>query len=101
MFDAEANIQAEFYHQCKLIGLECRLEVTTPVGRLDAVILAPGLQRVLAIVEVKREAASFEQRQIERYKTLGVPVYGLKNAARALKLAATIKAKHADDLGIT
>ncbi len=95
--DTEANLQAEFYHECKLIGLPCSLEVITPAGRLDAVVLNAAKTQFLAIIEVKRDPVSFlggYSTQIKRYKRLGVPVYGLSSHNDPAKLAATIKAKH-------
>src|SRR5271154_7035683 len=101
--DNEANIQAEFYHACRLIGIQCVLEVFTVVGRLDAVIFNQQRTYFLAIVEVKKEQHRFangSSKQILRYKQLGVPVYGLSWEKDPHRLAATIKAKHANDPGI-
>lgn len=77
---AEANVQAEFYHQCRLLGLNCELEMSTPVGRLDCAILSEDADRLLCIIECKREdrlIPMWETRQIKRYKTIGVPVHYL------------------------
>ena len=94
---SESNLQGEFYHACRMLGLEVALEVTTPAGRLDAVVLTPDRESFLAIVEVKPAAYMFQdgrRPQIQLYKRLGVPVYGLSPENDAHKLAATIKAKH-------
>lgn len=91
--DAEANTQAEFYHCCRLLGLQCVLEVTTPAGRIDVAILTQDRLSVVAFVEVKRREASFgggNSSQLRRYKQLGVPIYGLSEPARAMGLAATL-----------
>ena len=86
---SEAIIQAEFYHACRLIGLPCLLELTTPAGRLDAVVVSSDFKRMLAIVECKHNEHGkvFFSRQIKRYKALGVPVYGLAKVERASRLA--------------
>jgi hypothetical protein len=83
---SEANIQAEFYHQCRLLGVPCVLEFITPAGRLDAAILNASLSRVLAIVECKRDGARVRPYQIARYERVGVPVHTLcsKDAAAGL-----------------
>jgi len=103
MLDSEANLQAEFYHQCKLIGQQCALEVTTRVGRLDIAVLSADRCRILAIVEAKKSHAYFangQSAQIQRYKLLGLPVYGLSPSVCPERLAKTIQAKHGSDQGI-
>lgn len=92
---SEATIQAEFYHQCRLIGLPCVLELSTPRGRLDCVILSADGLRALAIVEVKRRVMR-HTRQIQRYKGFGIPVFGLWQFDRAAKLASQLKRQHYD-----
>jgi hypothetical protein len=95
--ETEATLQAEFYHACRLIDLTCALEVTTPAGRVDCMILDKTKTMLLAIVEVKDSPTAFLNSslvQIHRYKTLGVPVYGLCPRNCAHRLAATIKRKH-------
>lgn len=92
--ETEATLQAEFYHACRLLNLTCVLELVTPVGRLDAAILTPDKSTLLAVVEVKRNEFSFlegRSEQIQRYKRLGVEVYGIWIGEDAHKLAATIK----------
>ncbi len=104
MLDSEANLQAEFYHACKLLGLQCALEVSTRAGRLDAVVLSACRGRILAIVEVKKHGFAFlngHSSQIRRYKSLGVPVYGLHPEKCAHRLAKTIQSKHSNDKGIS
>lgn len=95
--NTEANLQAEFYHACRLIDLPVSLEVSTPAGRLDCAILDANRTMLLAIVEVKDSPTAFlggESLQIQRYKTLGVPVYGLSPRNDPHRLAATIKRRH-------
>lgn len=104
MLDSEANLQGEFYHACRLLGVQCALEVSTRAGRLDAVVLSDDRARILAIVEVKKHAFSFlngHSSQIIRYKRLGVPVYGLHPEKCAHRLAKTIQSKHSKDEGIS
>lgn len=77
---SEANIQAEFYHWARVANLPVTLEFATPVGRLDIAVLNRERTAIRAIVECKRRAVSFrsgESGQIQRYKAIGVPVYGL------------------------
>lgn len=100
--DTEANIQAEFYHACRLIDLPVSLEIRTPAGRLDAAVLSHDRLHLLAVVEVKRNKYQFhdgKSRQIVRYKALGVPVYGLHGDQDAHKLAATIKTAEGNSPG--
>ena len=78
--DTEATLQAEFYHACRNHGLPCVLELETPAGRLDAVILTEDRLAITDIVEVKRvaiEAYNGNTPQIQRYKKLGCPVHHL------------------------
>lgn len=99
----EANTQAEFYHQARLAHLPLLLEVVTPCGRLDIAILRPDQSGIVAIVEVKRQGRTIygESRQIQRYKMIGVPVYGLNTPDNAARLVATISRKHRLDKGIS
>ena len=97
----EANTQAEFYHQCRLLGVECALEVNTPFGRVDVAVLSDDRKRFLAIVEVKQQRVDFRREQIDRYKQIGVPVYGLWNPLRCEKLAQTIRARHGSERGVS
>jgi hypothetical protein len=76
----EANVAAEFYHQCKLIGLAAFLEVParSPVHRsglfkVDCIVRSGS--RVLCAIEFKAANASpsGEGRQASAYKSLGLP----------------------------
>lgn len=99
----EANIQAEFYHQARLINLPVVLEFRTPVGILDVAILNIMRDGIVAIVECKRSQTpkfNSESWQIKRYKRIGVPVYGLADFERAARLAASIKSKHGNKSGV-
>jgi hypothetical protein len=89
-FRSECVIQAEFFRQCCAIDLPCTLELSTPVGRLDAAIFNAEWTRLLAVVEVKKRD-EFSPGQIARYKRLHVPVFGLYRFERAARLAAQIK----------
>ena len=95
----EADIQAEFYHHARLIGLACVLEHCTPVGRLDIAVLNDARDRLLVIVECKRRE-SFSPGQIARYKSIGVPVYGLHKFDRAEGLAKQLKRTLAAAVGV-
>lgn len=87
----EANITAEFYHQCRLLGIQIALEVTIPFGRIDIAILNKKRTHLIAIIEAKKDGRPFDHNQIERYKQLGVPVYGLNRIEHAKRLALTIE----------
>jgi hypothetical protein len=97
---AEANLQAEFYHHCRLIGLNCLLEFTTPTGRHDLAIFNSDFTRLLALVECKKKVIARITSQIARYKAVGVPVYQLNCIHRAERLAKTIQANCHDQSGI-
>lgn len=90
----EATIQAEFYHQAKLIGLNCVMEFSTPCGRLDIAAFNDEWSAVIAIVEVKKGRLSLTQ-QIVRYKKIGVPVFGLNRVDKCRALATQIKRDYA------
>lgn len=96
-FRSEAVIQAEFYHQCRLIGLPCTLEWGSALGRMDLVVFNRQWTHVLAIVETKRwYTPNPSSRQIARYKKSGAPVFGLADPLRAEKLAKQIKRQYFD-----
>ena len=97
---SEAVIQAEFYTQSKLIGLNCTLELSTPKGRLDIGIMSPCWTSLVAIVEVKRGVGMFRRSQISRYKEIGVPVFGLERIGRAAGLASQIKRDYSKSAGV-
>jgi hypothetical protein len=97
MKDSEANIQAEFYHRARLLGLEVQMEMHTPVGRLDAAILSSDRSHLLAIVECKRYKISRDAVQIKRYERIGVPVYILSSKYGAETLAKSLKLAFSDD----
>lgn len=102
--DAEANLQAEFYHACRLIELPCVLEVHTPAGRIDAAILNKARTHLLAVIEVKRDRSAFmdgRSQQIQSYKQLGLPVYGLAQGDDPHRLARSIAAATATAPGKT
>ena len=89
----ETTIQGEFYHQARLIGLKCILELHTPAGRLDVAVFSDDWSEVTAIVECKK-GALYLSNQIRKYKTLGVPVFGLNKLDKCAHLAAQIKRNH-------
>lgn len=91
--NTEANLQAEFYHFAKLRGWPVVLELITNAGRVDIALLSKDRTRLLALVECKCSPIYFaggKSAQIARYKTLGVPVYGLSDIARTERLVATV-----------
>lgn len=94
----EANIQAEFYHLCRLNGIPCILEFHTPTGRHDVTVWTPGYTHLLCIVECKSLKAGqvfySDSRQIRRYQQVGVPVYGIPRLEEAEAVFQTVKEKH-------
>jgi hypothetical protein len=89
----EAQIQAEFYCACKSVGLNCALELSTPVGRLDCALFNDAWDVLLAIVECKRTVRPWQERtrQMHRYRSIGVPVHILANLQACDALAKQIK----------
>ena len=87
----EATIQAEFYHQCRLKGIQCAVEYSVVkcfVGGgsssrsiFDLVILNKERTKVWAIVEVKKdETHSYEYtwyntEQGRKYRQYHLPIY--------------------------
>ena len=87
----EATIQAEFYHHCRLKGIQCALEYSavlhsvdgtiSPRSRFDIVILNRDKTKVWAIIEVKKEENHsheytwYKTEQGEKYKQYGLPIY--------------------------
>jgi hypothetical protein len=69
---SEANLQADFYHQCRTVHLHPYLEYQIPGCRFDCVIVDG--EDIIAIIEVKKsreESASVAtKRQIEKYNYL-------------------------------
>ena len=100
MNHSEATIQAELYHQCRLIGLRVALELKTSVGRLDLVILSDR-ECVQAIVEVKKMKPFYETLQVRRYKTLGIPVFDLWRIEDCASMALTLAGVNGDGVPLS
>src|SRR4051812_36051654 len=86
----EANIQAEFYHEFRQLGLPCLLEYTTVTGRHDLAIFNAACDQLLCIIECKNN----EWRgagQLLRYQRLGVPIFKLCRLVDCAPLAMRIK----------
>ncbi len=64
----EAEIQAEFYHQAKLAGLKCRIELVTIAGRLDVAIVSKCGKGIVFCVEIKRGIGLLCPRQLMKYR---------------------------------
>jgi len=96
----EANIQAEFYHCCRLLEIPCVLEYRTPTGRHDVVIFSRNFDYLLAIVECKCSQAQcdYPSRQITRYREVGVAIYTLCSLAGASALATPKQPRNARKL---
>ena len=87
----EATIQAEFYHQCRLKGIQCALEYSafirfvdgrrSPISIFDMVILNRERTKVWAIIEVKKDETHsheytwYNTEQGKKYKKYGLPIY--------------------------
>lgn len=94
----ECTIQVEFVRQCWDIGINCAPEITIPHGRLDAAIFDHTWTRMLVIVEIKTFQIYRTNKQINRYKMIGLPVFGLWKLDHAAHLAAQIKRDYVDNL---
>lgn len=73
----ECEIQAELYHQCRLAGIKCRLEIHTRCGRPDALICTPDGAAVYLVIECKTDDDKLCPRQLSRYRGLGIDVMTL------------------------
>ena|SRR6267154_3885650 len=75
----EANIQGEFYYWCRVLGISCCLEMHSPIGRFDIVVMDQSCTMALAIVECKNPTRPINRhsRQVKRYLSSGVPVYSI------------------------
>lgn len=87
-----AEIQAEFYHLCRLAGIGCRLEVRLARTRADAVIIRHG--QIVALVEIKkyrRESGEerFEKtKQAAKYRSIDLQLFvilGMRGVPGAVK----------------
>jgi len=97
----EATIQAELYHQCRLLGLRAVLEYNTPVGRIDLVVLTPDGKAIVAGVECKRpttangrrrdEHYTANSKQVNRYRTTGLTMLTLISFEEAKEVAHFIR----------
>ncbi len=79
----EAELQAELYHRVKEAGLDPRLEVKAchtngALCRFDVVVFWPLNHKAICIIECKKSRSVKKgcggHRQVERYKTFGLPV---------------------------
>ena len=68
-YSTEANLQADFYHQCRTVNLHPYLEYSYQGCRFDCVIVDK--DEIIAIIEVKRSpelgTGQQAQRQLEAY----------------------------------
>lgn len=73
----EANIQAEFYHRCRLLGLRLCLEYRYEHCRFDAVMLDRN-DNIYAIIEFKSRIkpikGEYKTKQIDKYSKYGIPI---------------------------
>jgi len=88
----EANIQAEFYHCCRQLGINCVLEVSTDFGRPDVLILDESSTHIVAVIECKSgRPVNMNGWQATRYGRIGFPVIGLHLMMDAEPLAQRLK----------
>jgi hypothetical protein len=76
---AEANIQAEFYHQCKLNKIPCYLEYKIERSRFDAVIYEEKSKEILCLLEIKSykyeyDDANIDTKQCKKYSKYRIPL---------------------------
>lgn len=73
----EANIQAEFYHRCRLEGLRLCLEYKYEHSRFDCVMIGDD-DSIYAIVEFKSKVKpivkSYNTKQIQKYSQYNIPI---------------------------
>lgn len=80
---SEANIQAEFYHQCRTLSIPCYLEYKQDTSRFDAVIYDPITLKILIIIEIKNSKKSKvneETKQFNKYKKFNIPIMVIRNS---------------------
>lgn len=79
---SEANVQAEFYHQCKLHRIKCRLEYKYENCRFDCVLYDKN-KNVYAIIEIKNRKRKFAPnvngKQATKYKRFNIPIIYILN----------------------
>jgi hypothetical protein len=88
-FMTEAVIQATFFYYCQLHSVNCSLEISSPVGRHDAIVFNEDWTRALAIVECKSKEGRGKSQQ-SRYAQTGVPVFMLFHVNDAKELVLKI-----------
>ncbi|WMX12387.1 hypothetical protein [Aureispira sp. CCB-E] len=74
---SEANIQAEFYHQCRLYKIPFYLEFKYENSRFDGVVFDTKTHEILIIVEFKSKVKSkkeYNTLQIKKYKKYNLPI---------------------------
>ena len=74
----EANIQAEIYHQCRLLGINCILEYKVPRSRFDICIIKD--DKIVLIIETKSHKINHQtlvppiNKQMKKYQWWKVPI---------------------------
>ena len=73
----EANIQAEFYRQCKYNGINICLEYKHYKSRFDAIVYNDN-KKIIFIIEIKsyktNKSPKTKTKQMKKYESYGVPV---------------------------
>jgi hypothetical protein len=72
----EANIQAEFYHQCKLNNIKCYLHYKIDHSVFDAIIIKDNT--IIKIIEFKSYVTNrdgkINTKQLKKYSQYGIPI---------------------------
>ena len=93
-YKSEANLQADFYHQCHTVHLFPYLEYSSQGCRFDCVVIDG--DEIIAIIEVKRSDqanAPKTQQQLEKYNYFSdnTPVFLLTHNNDIHKVIAKIQ----------
>lgn len=79
---SSANIQAEFYHRCRLAGINCILEHKYDDCRFD-ILCYDRANNVFAIIEAKYAKDGYVinkfSRQWRKYNRYGIPLFYIAN----------------------
>lgn len=74
----EANIQAEFYHQCRLRQIKVFLQFPYEDCKFDCIVLDKSKKKILCVVEIKYRKTTkknYNTKQMKKYRNFDVPVF--------------------------
>ena len=79
---SSSNIQAEFYHQCRLHNVNCMLEHIYDDCRFD-IVCYDSDNNIYAIIEAKYNPGDYvinkNSRQWKKYNRYGIPIFYIAN----------------------